>query len=463
VKFNWILRLFFVITACASALPVAAQEKVFPDQLNLSAPSSAALDILGVAASKATTPTSLQKLVLGLVNSFDQNGLFKNGFAFNGCVYQIQRSFNWSDLHKDSMLRSFAFTNLSLAGVRGTGDDKSGRAALSLSIPLVNKTDWRFDKKAEAEWQSAVGGLLANLYYPPLNDADPDIPRIPARGQVVDWLRGARVKVQFLTGDDAQKTNKAIQVLSAALERMPANLEASGHELEVERPQGDPAKAWHEAWTELFTLKQIPGQPDQYVGKLANLDAGYVKSESKKIADALVKQFDEEHWNDQKFDVALAYAWFTPDASSKGLVGEGAYAIASYAMPLRSASRSWGQITLYGKSATKDRTWDKNTKTWTLANTLSFGGRLRGGSSSGGMFVEYLQTKRDPLAGSRKTDQILQGGYEHKLGDGQWLQVSLGKGSGAYSTTLFGLNWTISLGGTRYLDEHGAPSTKVGQ
>ena len=73
-----------------------------------------------------------------------------------------------------------------------------------------------------------------------------------------------------------------------------------------------------------------------------------------------------------KLDVSGVYAFFTADASNSTFKGEGSYAIASFAYPFGPT-----QLTLFGKVANKDRSWDATTSTWNLGNSSSFGGRIR--------------------------------------------------------------------------------------
>ena len=64
-------------------------------------------NVLGVDASKATSLTNLQQAALTLVNSFDQAGLLKNGFAYTA---QIQ---NFGTFERDGLLQEPIAANFS--------------------------------------------------------------------------------------------------------------------------------------------------------------------------------------------------------------------------------------------------------------------------------------------------------------------------------------------------------------
>src|SRR5437764_242842 len=102
----------------APRLAPAQDLSVFPSQLDLTAPKSAALYILGISASKASHPTNLQELVAFPIAAIDASGHLKQGFAVDTQIMKLGR-FSAVNFFKDNTQRIFRETNLSFAGVLG--------------------------------------------------------------------------------------------------------------------------------------------------------------------------------------------------------------------------------------------------------------------------------------------------------------------------------------------------------
>lgn len=407
-------------------LSIQTPTSYFPTQLDMSVPASAALDVLGVSASKAKSASSLEDLSLGIINSFDGSGHLKNGFGFNMPVYQL-RPISANRIFQDEGQRRLSMSNVAIAAVRGTGEDKSARVAASFSIPFIDRTDWRYDPVTRKQWEDQATKWLTEV----------DIPDI-ARAQegaiyVKEWLAAlgkAELGNKDKHFDDVTKAKGALSAFGGSV------------------PEGKTVQELRDSHNDSWAKIEASMKPvlDSRSEIENNLYDRFMEKEWKKVTDS----YEDSHWNDTKFDVSVAYAAFAADADQNGLKGEGSYIAASLATKL-----GRGQLTLVGRWASKDRSWDKDAKTWKLGDSGEYGVRYRGGSKDSGIFIEFLESSKKPDGGSRALSRIIQGGYERKLRDGQWLQISLGGGSGALSKTVFGLNLAFNLGNTRLMDEQG--------
>ncbi len=415
----------------------------YPSQLNLSAPSVAALDILGISASKASPATNLLDISASLVNSFDSGGLLKNGFAINGLIGQIKpfSASNSATMFSDPGERILRFTNLSMAAVKGAGNgDTSGRMAFSVSIPLIDQTDWRFVEKSRNAWADLAENFLNN--FPELSD-------LPSNSYPVNIAKAESANVQVwinklndpkVTFSPGKRAGWIATFNAAAKELGAVNTLPNVENIDL---FNDDQRA---VWDRILSTYQKAikdARLDQEI-KDAVLDLDAFTAQFNKY----VKEFNDSHWNAMKLDLSFAYALFANDASKDALKGEGTYITAAYAMPFGEN----GQLTLYGKVASKDRVWDKDTTTWNLSNTQSVGGRFKFGDTDSGLFIEYLSTRKSVGGGATSTDQIFQGGFETKIGEGQWLQIAIGGGDGMYSKTLLGLNFAFNLSPTRQIE-----------
>ncbi|AIE86974.1 hypothetical protein OP10G_3606 [Fimbriimonas ginsengisoli Gsoil 348] len=441
----------------------------FPSQLNLSAPASAALTVLGVSTTTAKPVTNLQQAALSIVNSFSKTGSLQSGFAYTAQEFNLMpasnnqlfphrdASGNWIDPSRFG--RIIRFSNFAVAGVKGTGKDTSARAAASWSFAPIDRKDWRFDHEALAAWQDTASPIVAK-FFEYVAPANPGYGLRVAVDQVKRWKGVADYWATNLKGTD--KTTFAD--LAKKLDE-DASIIKPGTVAEVMDPAKGHSDAERAAWNEANTLV-LPFDE-------AKMD-GYA---SKPIGDILTKiedTYNKWHWNDVKADISAAYTWFTPDASSSSLKGEGKYVFATLSGPLFEVSSPpapkdatyWpksklygGEFTLFAAAATNDLAYDSKTNVWTDGDSVEFGARVQGGSANGGMFAEYLQKTLRPSAGGHTTSQAFQLGYECKLGNGQWFQVAAGPSTGGlFSKVIFGLNFSFNTSPTRGLDENGNPA-----
>jgi hypothetical protein len=542
-----------VLNSSHAKTTVAATGGFYPSQLNFSVPASAALDILGVDPSKASSFTSLHDLTAGLINSFDESGKLKNGFAFQFPVIRTGM-FPVSNLFNSENERRLYFTNIALAAVKGEGDDPSARAAISVSIPFVDKTDWRYHKEARDEldaarqsigetfkvreatsnltvrtqvnqWHEFAAKALPKVSGELLDDVNeflaayeahseqilalpsglvvgrhvagvPEIPGIVTPGDPVYILKptadtGVEMVVPIVT--DATHPSKSLPVprrITATTGGVASDIDEgqvtimgtdpSGAQISEVLPKFTAGSAGTVTGDLLFktvTSVTIPKQAGRrattaigFADDVAKPDWDALDTASRKMVgskdkieeafatelyDAAVKKISDKYnaiyWNETKVDISAAYSLFSADANKDAIKGEGTHLAVSFATGLGGN----GQITFVGRYASKSRSWDKDASVWQLSNTREFGIRYKGGSKDGGAFIEYLDSHADIVGGAHTSGRIFQVGYEHKLGENQWLQIAVGQGSGGFSKNVFGVKLSFNLSPDRQINEQG--------
>jgi len=408
--------------------PTTEKNPFFPSQLNFAVPASAALNVLGVDPSKAQLPTGLQSLTFGLINSFDESGHLKNGFAFNFPYLSLGKQ-NVADVYQNQGKRRLYFTNFSAAAIKGSEADPTARAAFSLSIPLVNETDWRanpaFQKEVDAKF-----GQIDHDYEFGVAEANGN-PAKTAQG----WNQTATRLDTLLTGLTRVNIGKYLETYAANKEYLDKLKDKTIKQLLDTRDSH---------WQAVEKAKNaINLDDDPTLGPKKN--ALYNDARKK-----LGEKYDKLSWNQTKVDFSAAYSLFAPDAEKDGLKGEGTYLTLGAAIPFGD-----GQLSAIGRYANKDRSWDKDTKAWKIANSSEFAVRFRGGSKDGGAFIEYLDGTDDVQDGKKVKRHLFQLGYETKIGDKQWLQIAVGGGGGAYSKTVLGVNLSFNLSPDRQINERG--------
>lgn len=403
----------------------------FPSQLDLSAPAGPALSVLGVDASKATTPANLQDLAANVVNSFDESGKLKQGFQITASFGALRLAGKYAKggtaFYKDFDQRIKWAPNLSLAAVKGSSEeDKSARLAIGLSIPIFDDSDWRGDKKAMQDFAKLVETTYGMTPTPPaapgswdgVSDSEASTLRLKWM-EFANWLRGLSIPSdeQRLVREEAvAAVNKA-----ASAPRDKALYDA----------------AFDASNTLIETLETT--------------DSATI---SKNFGEGLKKlsaENDKKFWNKRKLVVSFAHSLFAADGSKDTPKGDGTFAWLSYAQPFTEK----GQLTLFARYGNKDRSFDGDAKTWIVGNSTQLGARLKGGNAKSGLFVEYLSKELQRGGGADIKQAIWQGGYETNIGNGQWLQIALGRGSGkGISRNLLGINFTFNLGASPELVKH---------
>jgi len=420
---------------------------VFPKQLDLSVPASAATDILGVSASNVKQGANLHDLTGSLINSFDKSGHLKQGFALNSSLKKlgiggVATTSNYHRYYNDIGYRIHWGSNVSLAAIKGSStDDPSARVALAFSIPLMDHTDWRANDDDINAYRDLVVAQWSGVERP---EVVPD----KLKATQVDWETRRAECAALLLGpwlerndDEKGKTAESKKALQAVIETINAYVVA----LVAHKPETDVTPLRDAAYAALVHVNnQDDDENPDHPGIWDTISQVHRKTAVSDLIDDFVKKRNEANWNKRKFDVSLATTWFAADAATDGLKSDGTYAWANYSDALGQD----GKITLYGKYATKDRSFDAKAKLWNVGNARAFGASYRHKS---GAFLEYMSSTIDAPSG-KKTDIIWQGGWEFKVNGDQWVQVAMGKGSGSgVSRNILGINWTFNLSPTSTL------------
>jgi len=412
---------------------LAQTPSIFPDQLKLASPPSAASTVLGVDASKVSSPTDLSALGLGIINSFDAAGKLKSGFAFSASLGGLNLTSvrTWSQYQNSSSKRRDFNTRLSFAAVRGSGsDDPSARLGFGLSIPIVNETDWRAEFASKnidriratssanrSDFDAtllAVDNLLGDTAQNQANLAPSELRPYPDQAA----LERARAKLAGLP--DSSSTTVTVRI---------ADLDRRLDKAVRDRPNAN-----------------IPTLVKDFNAFVADFDAGKLGFTFLNVQayEKLVKKLDELSWNRRKIDFALAATMFAADASKDSFKSDGTFAWLTYAAPV-----GLGQVTMAGRYFDKDRKWDKDAKAYRILTGYEIGGRFKTSSLSSAFFAEYQYTE-GKQSGKKYFDRIIQGGYEVQVGSNQWFQISIGgaTGAGLSGGTILGLNYSVNIGGS---------------
>ena len=411
----------------------------------MSAPGSAAISILGVAASDVKQNVNLQDLTSGLINSFDKNGHLKQGFGFSTSFKNLgfntpDRDENFHNYFNSVSKRLSWGSNLSIAAIRGsTNDDPSGRIAAALSFPLIDNTDWRANDATVRAYSDEVVRNLTSV---------PTLDRLKLPANIVPKdpsLREKALRRSFefsnlltrtwsqATPEDIAKSKAGQDAIEYAIKALKAFLDA------------DPALP---GTIELYKLAVVADNKvlnsSEDGGIWDDIRSMQVKTVLTKATDKFFKDVEGKFWNHTKLDVSVATSWFAADATKDNFSSDGFYAWAAYSNPLNKNAK----YTLYGRYATKDRSFDTDAKTWDIGNSTAFGAALH---LRDGGFLEYMSSSLKNGAGTKK-DVIWQGGFELKVNEDQWLQISLGKGSsGGQTRNILGINWSFNLSPTKQL------------
>jgi hypothetical protein len=408
-----------VLPGLVLVAPVQETKKFFPENLKLSAPTSAATSVLGIDPSKVEAPTDLSTAALSIVNSFDTGGRLKTGFAFSNTLgaLGLAGSLSWSDYNDSREIRIRYNTRLSVAAVKGVSeDDPSSRVSFGIAVPLVNETDWRtFDAKKvrDTKIERALGALDAVLTsaattrssFSPLDLTDLETGQ---RNLAVTELVKLRSRTE---GEMTQRVDKLLSELNAS----------------------DSAN---------MTTVQL-AEYDAIRDAYDRNKPGFKPALNMATYDEMVKQLDALTWNRRKIDFAAAATLFQAGTSDSNRWREdGTYLWLTYADALGAN----GQMVFLARYLNHDRVWDSDKKVYVIGGGYELGARFKMGSNTQGWFAEGLYTERES---NRKTtiNRIFQLGYEAKVGPDQWIQVSAGDnaGSGVGGGTLFGFNYSFNF------------------
>lgn len=425
----------------------------FPSQLDLSIPVATAQIALGLSPSDAQSPSSLYKAAIGYINGTDDGGLLKNGFSVSGSVQSSGLGYGNLGRYfspKNASYRMVANTHISAALVRGaSSDDPSTRGAIGVSIPLIDRTDWRFrGEDSLAGWQQLVR-TYHDIQFGLLNEisvGDPMSANIKAglidSGELV-VSNARKVANANIVG---KKLDESTASRLALIMSLGETAVASVRSLPTDRPLRADDQSTIDAWNsfakelEPFAMAWGEGLKSEVFGdEVEKLWVEYSKAKS------------NENWSKQRLDLAFALTWFSPDSSQGNFSQDGTLAWMNFTDNLGGD----GQFTLMARYLNGDRKWNTDTTSYDRTNGITFGGRLRFGSASGGFFAEYLYSRFTRNGGTWTNERTIQIGYEQQVSDSMWLQISLGGADekGMSKQTLFGLNLTYNLSKTRLLEE----------
>jgi len=399
-----------ILTACAVCISIPAfgqddqSKSFFPKALDLSVPRLAAISLLGLDPSKAGSPTTFNSFVTDYVRGRDLKGILEEGIALGWSfdklglgtkvkAVDINSILNGSSdslaaQHRIEGARMRNTPMFSLAALKG--DPGYTRAAVSLSLSLIDKSDWRWDvagntelfKEFRALADTAVAAQLRTEVFPPNM----------ARDDVVKGL--TRIKQESYV--DAELSKKI-------------------DDLTKENPI---------KWADLDALQKD-------IAKAVENDL--VEKAGDK-ADKATKAKNDEAVNHRRLVLALAGSSLQKDGDS-GAKWDGSYAWVSWEDQIFG-----GGYTLFAKGFQHDTRYDSDTKTFSTSNGYDLGGRFKSGGkrATSAFFAEGLYSVKRP--GDTEITRTIQIGFESKVGD-QWLQVGFGPAfTEGKTVTLFGLN-----------------------
>lgn len=383
---------------------------VFPKSLDFSAPTTPGLAAIGVDASKAIQPSNLQELSTTLVNSFDGSGRLQQGFAISSQLSKLgygPRFVSQKRRFDPSILNREWASNLSIAATKSTETGGEARLAVGLAIPIWDETDWRSSSAAVKLHSAIVEETLESFPEPTVNN-------LPEALDTLTQLRRIADKPA-----DIAKLDGAIPLLVVAIAPGANQTQIQAAQAALGALVGDESQYWNALITSIFGKKY-----DEAKAKFL-----------KKEADA--------SWNRRKTDFTIAHSLFARNAQKDSLRSDGTFLALASSGPLGAKGKIVGVVG-YGN---KDRRYDTDTKVWNTGNSLRYGVGIRSGSGTENFFLEYQYTSYERTGFRTERETIWQGGFESKIGEAQWLQIVLGKGTGAsVNRNIFGINLSFSFG-----------------
>lgn len=286
---------------------------------------------------------------------------------------------------------------LSLAALRA--EEGYSRASVSISVALIDKSDWRYDVKENRALFKKFESIAAKIANAEASDPTSSI------NFAVDPVNSVSVLKEFATRPSVSKelTDKITAFLAGG-----------------------------ELTNEAYNKALAADIRD-------SLEAAAVK-EGTKLAETRSKEQSAAKTYSERFVVAFAGTGLARDDDNSTKF-DGSFAWLSYERPAFG-----GGLTLFSKGYQHDTRYDSKTKTFTTSGGYDLGLKYRvadkGGTSA--FFAEGLYSeKRSPKMEASRTFQV---GYEAKVGE-QWLQVGFGPTFTEGKTlTLFGINlkWNFS-------------------
>jgi hypothetical protein len=425
-------------------VPTAAQDKeeakkaFFPSSLDFSVPTSAAQAALGISPSLAESPVGVVDKALNIINDPGASGLLETGFSYTGNLPSwglVSQSFNWVEYTRGKSLWQMRNTHLSMALVRGaTEDDKSMRGAVGLSVPLFDASDWRVpigaqQQRTKSKWDQIIGKKVPTLVDVRVNSYAAFVPEerqeVRAPLQMLSDIRD-RLEKEGLH-DVASTYALASESLTRIIEQLDKVTDEDSF-ANFKNSYGLFMSAWEDGdLGDSLTIPQI-----------------------ERLYTDFSKEWDAKFWNAPKANVSAALTWFSPDEQYSNLKQDGSAIWTSYA----NAIGSEGQYALFGRYYNGSRKWNDTAMNYDRATGYQLGLKiLMAGSPDGGFFAEYLYDRSDRNSAGWKDERTIQIGFERKMSDGLWLQISLGSLDDGSSTdrSLFGLSFNYNIGHDRMI------------
>jgi hypothetical protein len=386
-----------------------------------------------------------------LINGFDPSGNKKFGVSYTAKPPQLglmsqQQYLGAYFSNRDWLTRAFYNTQLSVAAVNSAASPLGvSEGALGVSIPLVDRTDWRASDGARTQFTNAMVAFAKTTGQ----DAWPFMELIKAG----DTYKTAVSYLKKWAGPQPPAPNDVRDNLRGISED--ASVDASTKTL----AQGYFTQSWSlvTQWADkagnisdpdVLTFNALVKNSNETGLKYAS--AG--DTARYKAASTEAQKLSNKSWNQEKLDFGAAAG--IEDAGTGSFTSRAYGGEASYAHPLTTGS----QFLVYGKYGNGIySSIGSMTKPAVLMGTWSAAGRLRGGSSVDGWFGEFQYQEGTPAGASKVFGRVAQLGWDHKFGN-QWAEIGIGKNVSG-GKFLFGLNLGFDLSPKQVLDSTGAAVT----
>ena len=395
--------------------------------LDLSTPSSAAQSILGLDPSKVDPPSKLTNFALGLLQGAG-SGKIGSGLSLSLSLDQIFHG-GYVDgpsfVKNDIWFRISHFTQLSGAIVTGDGTSTPGKAAVGVSVPIWDDTNWMTHQDVLAQYAKGFdkeADAIAGVRFP---DQAPWWPQYLEFSSAEALLQGKNGGLtQGLTAylsktvpsvdvqEPGQSTKKslrdAVQDLVSDVKDYESYFDKISSQNKVPNfgsAANDPV--FKEAFGKFSTAndlyvvirKAAVSNDAEVVAQLKNLGS---------YEDDFKKEAAGYFWNRLKWDAAFASGWGAADNEYGDLATTGTQFWSTLSIPLGSTPTfnfnkdKTNLPTLMGLTVYGGLLWDSRAYSSgaykNAGSGFSAGGRLKYGSSTTNVFVEGLD-KTTGLAG----------------------------------------------------------------
>ena len=397
------------LTACAVCMSIPAiaiedkSNSFFPKALDLSVPRLSAISLLGLDPSKAGSPTTFNSFVTDYVRGRDLNGILEEGIALAWSFDKLGLGTTINAVDVDSILDGGAESRsardrIEVARFRNTpmfslaalkGDPGYTRAAISVSIALIDKSDWRWDVAGNKSLFKQFRLLAQNASQRQTNTEvfTPDMGR--------DYILNSLDKIR---------------------KEPYVNLSLSK---QIDKVVNEDPIVWND-------LKKL--QEDISIAARSEYNDAAAKE-----AEKWTKEKNDEAVSHRRLVLALAGSVLQKDGDSDAK-WDGSYVWLSWEDQIFG-----GGYTLFAKGFQHDTRYDSTAKSFSTNGGYDIGGKFKSGGkkATSAFFAEGVYSVKQP--GKTEITRTIQIGFESKVGD-QWLQVGFGPSFKEGKTvTLFGL------------------------